>query len=330
MPLYAGGMVSPPVLDNELLAVRAAELYYQENKTQDEIGALLHITRWKVGRLITQARESGIIRIEIVHPRARRLGMEHDVCAAYSLQAAIVVPRDGDPTAVQERVAAAAADYMVSMRPRTHVLGVSWGKTLHAVAKALPKAWTPGVTVVQVNGGVSHSASPGLASATATMFANKSDGDVILLPTPAILERQETKEAIESDRTIRAVLDRAGQADTYLFSAGPATDISIHVQSGYIDRAEVNHLQRRGAVGDVLGRYITAGGDIADPALDSRTLGLSLGSLRNAARSIAVVAGEDKHPVALAIAAHALATVMIMDEDTATYLLTHHQKDTTL
>jgi deoxyribonucleoside regulator len=52
-------MSGKTVLDNELLAVRAAELYYQENKTQDEIGAILHITRWKVGRLITQAREQG-------------------------------------------------------------------------------------------------------------------------------------------------------------------------------------------------------------------------------------------------------------------------------
>ena len=42
--------------DDELLSVRVAELYYDENKTQDEIGALLHVSRWKVGRLLTQAR----------------------------------------------------------------------------------------------------------------------------------------------------------------------------------------------------------------------------------------------------------------------------------
>ena len=59
--------------DEELLSVRVAELYYDENKTQDEVGALLKISRWKVGRLLTQARERGIVRIEIVHPRARRL-----------------------------------------------------------------------------------------------------------------------------------------------------------------------------------------------------------------------------------------------------------------
>src|SRR5690606_25073840 len=72
--------------DNELLMVRAAELYYDDNKTQDEIGALLGITRWKVGRLLTQARQSGIVRIDIVHPRARRLGLERDLSAQLGLK----------------------------------------------------------------------------------------------------------------------------------------------------------------------------------------------------------------------------------------------------
>ena len=36
---------------DELLSIRAAELYYEENKTQDEIGQALRLTRWKVGRL---------------------------------------------------------------------------------------------------------------------------------------------------------------------------------------------------------------------------------------------------------------------------------------
>ena len=59
------------IAEEEMLAVRAAELYYDENKTQDEIGSLLNLTRWKVGRLLSEARERGIVRFEIVHPRAR-------------------------------------------------------------------------------------------------------------------------------------------------------------------------------------------------------------------------------------------------------------------
>ena len=61
--LYAGDMPTRSPVDADLLAVRAAELYYKEDKTQDEIGSLLGITRWKVGRLLTEAKARGIIRI---------------------------------------------------------------------------------------------------------------------------------------------------------------------------------------------------------------------------------------------------------------------------
>lgn len=307
--------------DSEILAVRAAELYYEENKTQDEIGAILRITRWKVGRLLASARDKGIIRIEIVHPKARRLTMEHELVDRFGLEAAIVVPTEDEDLSLTERVAMAGADYLVSMRPRTHVLGVSWGKTLSEVAKALPQGWSSPVHVVQVNGGVSHSASPGQAAATATQIAHKSDGTVTLLPTPAILERVETKRAIESDRAVSEVLQRAHNADTYLFSAGPATEVSIHVQSGYIDRTDIKRLQSLGAVGDVLGRYITPDASIADPDLDERTLGLSLRELQSAKRRIAVLAGQEKHPVAKAIVTNRLATTLVTDEETARFLL---------
>src|SRR5690554_7517802 len=102
--------------DNELLMVRAAELYYDDNKTQDEIGALLGITRWKVGRLLTQARQTGIVRIDIVHPSARRLGLERELCARFGLKDAVVIPAP-DAKDLNANVARAAADYLTALLP---------------------------------------------------------------------------------------------------------------------------------------------------------------------------------------------------------------------
>ena len=76
---------------DELLSIRAAELYYEEDKTQDEIGSILALTRWKVGRLLAQAKASGFVRIEIVHPRARRLPLERRLRETCGLTDAIVV-----------------------------------------------------------------------------------------------------------------------------------------------------------------------------------------------------------------------------------------------
>ncbi len=305
----------------ELLAVRAAELYYEENKTQDEIGAILRVTRWKVGRLLSQARERGIIRIEIVHPRARRLALERELSARFGLKDAVVVPAPVDEVELQARVSEAAADYLVSHRPIPRLLGVSWGRTLHQVAEALPVGWSTGVNVVQLNGGVSLSKRPGTAASTAVMIAQKAGGQATLLPTPAILERLETKKAIEGDRTVSGVIQMARGASAYLYSAGPADVTSVHVDSGYLTTDDIERLVERGAVGDVIGRYITADGTIADPELDARTLGLGLEELRSAATAILVVGGESKHPVAHALVTHGLCSVLVTDEHTARALL---------
>lgn len=308
-------------MDDELLSVRVAELYYDENKTQDEIGALLGISRWKAGRLLTQARERGIVRIEIVHPRARRLTTERDLRDRFGLADAVVVPTPEIAAAVHGRVAQAAADYLTSLRPVPRVLGVSWGRTLTEVADRLPDGWSNGVTVVQINGGVSLNRRPGTAATLASTIAQKGRGHVLLLPSPAILERLETKRAIESDRTVAEVLARGAGANAYLFSAGVGDEKSALVESGYLQPEDVAELARKGAIGDVVGRYIDANGNIVDPALDERTVGISLDRLRAASTSIFVIAGDAKHDIARAVVMSGLCTVLITDESTARALL---------
>lgn len=306
-------------MDDDLLTVRVAELYYDEAKTQDEIGALLKISRWKVGRLLTHARETGVVRIEIVHPRARRLGLEREVVERFGLSDAVIVPVDED--AELERVAQAAADHLTALRPVPRTLGVSWGRTLTAVADALPEGWANGVSVVQLNGGVSLNRRSGGAASLAMTIAQRAGGQAALLPSPAILERVETKQAIEADRTVAGILEQATEAQTYLYSAGPADATSAHVENGYLTAADVEELARRGAVGDVLGRYIDADGNVVDPQLDARTVGVDLDRLRGAERTIFVTAGSAKHDIARTVVTSGLCTVLVTDETTARALL---------
>ncbi len=293
-------------MDEELLAVRVAQLYYEQDKTQDEIGSQLGISRFKAGRMLTQARESGIVRIEVVHPRARLAPLERRLVDRFALTDAVIV-RDGVPQA--------AADYLAQLQPRT--LGVSWGRTLDAIAERLPAGWTAGVTVVQINGAMSPR---GASDATATI-AQRGAGSAVLLPSPAILEQVETKRAIEADRTVADVLALAGTASAYLYSAGVADATSVLVDSGYLTAGDVAELVRRGAVGDVVGRYIDSAGNIVDPDLDARTVGLGLDQLRSATTAIFAVAGSAKHGVARAVVTSGLCSVLVSDEATAHALL---------
>ena len=313
---------------DELLSIRAAELYYEENKTQDEIGSILRLTRWKVGRLLAQAKASGFIRIEIVHPRARRLPVERRLREVTGLTDAIVVSSAGvsGDDELQSRTAQAAADYLTSLRPIPRTLGISWGRTLHDVSLHLKQGWAPGVNVVQINGGVSLNKRAGTAATTAVTIAQKAQGAATLLPSPAILERLETKQAIEADRAVAAVLEMGTSASAYLYSAGQADENSALVDSGYLTTDQVSELVRKGAVGDIVGRYIDSNGNIVDPELDERTVGIQLEQLRRAKTAIAVIAGSSKHAVAQAIVRSGLCSVLVTDEETANAILNDHNR----
>lgn len=309
-------------LDYEDLLLRVAEMYYEGEQTQEQIGRRLHLTRWKVGRLLSEARTAGIVRIEIVHPRHRRHADERAVIERYGLRDAVVVPGDVDgDVELRDRVAAAAARYLADLSPPPRTLGVSWGRTLDAVAAQIQPGWTRGVHVVQVNGGLSRTRRATSASDMASRLAHHGGGTVTPLSVPAIVEKDATREALEGDRSVAGVLELARHCGAFLFSPGALAHDSVLVESGYLSSADVDGIAAAGGVGDVVGRFIDGEGGVVRDELDRRTLGVTLSDLRAGPWSIAVVAGAAKHRVCRAVVASRICNVLITDHHTAAHLL---------
>ncbi|MGU3500332.1 sugar-binding transcriptional regulator [Mycobacterium sp. C31M] len=313
-------MARPTEADHTELMLHVAQSYYEQGRTQEDIGRELHLTRWKIGRLLDEAREVGIVQIKIVHPQARRTPLEVTMRSEFGLREAIVVPGPDTPGS-DHHIAAAAAGYLKANAEWITTLAVSWGNTLQHIAAVLPAGWTSGIEVIQANGGVSRSVRPTTAANIATSIAHSGNGRATLLPVPAIVERIETRDALYTEGFVGDVLTGARKADALLFSLGAPGPTSVLVESGAITPDELRELEDAGACGDVLAHYLTADGTIAHPGIDSRTVGLGLDDVRNASCAIAVAAGPAKVPVVRAALRSGLCTVLITDEPTATAVL---------
>ena len=302
------------------LLVQVAKMYFQLDRTQSDIAQSLGLTRWQVGRLLAEARETGVVRIEIA-PRANRLAdLESTLQRRWRLRDAVVVPGSGDAAADAQAVAQAAAAWLAGLADKPALIGVSWGRTMAAVARALPQGWNPGVQVVLVNGATAlRLTSPGVGT-VAESIAQTAGGQATLFPAPAILGRAETRAALEADPVIAAALDLARRASLVAFGMGAMAD-SVLASSGYVSDADIARLVAAGAVGDILGRFLDAQGRIVDPALDARTLGLRPESLGQRRHALGVVSGPAKHAIALAALRARLVTVLVTDEATARHLL---------
>ncbi|MGD0639552.1 MAG: sugar-binding transcriptional regulator [Roseiarcus sp.] len=309
----------------EQLMVQVAKLYYDLEKTQTEIAAEVGLTRWQVSRLIREAREAGIVRIEIVPRSQRRPDLESQLQKVFALRDAVVVPSglSDDEGISLESVAQAAGQYLAGINPKISLIGVSWGRTMAAVAHWLPPSWNDGVHVVLVNGATNVRSSSQQTNIVAERFAQAGNGTATLLPVPAIVGRKGTREVLEQDPIIANVLELAEQAPVVCFSVGALSHRSVLVESGYLDEADIDRLGARGAVGDILGHFIDGRGKIADPELDARTLGLRPELLRGKERAIAVSAGRAKHAILLTCIKARYVNVLVTDEATAVYLLEH-------
>lgn len=315
-------MSAPGEKSHVELMLQVAQHYYEQGRTQEDIGRELHLTRWKVGRLLDEAREVGIVQIRIVHPQARRTQLEIAMRREFGLRECIVVPGPETP-GTDTHIAAAAAAYLQANASGISTLAVSWGNTLQHIAAVLPAGWTSGIEVIQANGGVSRSVRPTTAANIATSIAHSGNGRATLLPVPAIVERIETRDALYAEGFVGDVLTGARQADALLFSLGAPGPTSVLVESGAVTPAELRELEERGACGDILAHYLTVDGEIAHPDIDSRTVGLGLDDVRNATCAIAVAAGPNKVPVVGAAVRSGLCSVLITDEPTVHAVLAH-------
>ena len=310
----------------EHLMVQIARMTYQQDLTLTQIAAETGLNRWQVSRLLAEARDQGIVRIEIVPRTLRHPELESRLSRAFGLRDAVVVPGPAGQGA--ESVAQAAAQYLAAMKPGPALIGpaligVSWGRTMAAVAHWLAPDWAAGVTVVQINGTVAPAPNAAYRYDVAETFARKGRGRMVPLPVPAIVGASLTREVLEQDRIVIDVLALARTAPVLVFSLGAAGPDSALLHSGNVTGAEMSALLRAGAVGDVLGRFIDRDGRIADPALDARTIGLDLPDLRAAGRTIAVTAGAAKHLVTLGALRAGLANILVTDEATAIFALEH-------
>jgi deoxyribonucleoside regulator len=103
----------------ELLMIQAAKRYYDLNMTIGELSVELGLTRWQARRLLNDARESGIVRIEIVPRTARSPDLESRLQRVFGLREAVVVRGqiDDDEALALDGVAQAAAQFIASIGP---------------------------------------------------------------------------------------------------------------------------------------------------------------------------------------------------------------------
>jgi len=269
-------------MSNDVLA-HVARLYFVRDLTKQEIARRLGISRFKVARLLEEARAQGVVRFEIREPVPVADSLAAELEARYGLDLALVVDTGSIPRA--------AAGLLSDLLDGEDVLGVAWGATVAATVEELP-VLTTGTPVVQVCGAV-----PGLEAGTgptevALELAAKTGGPVHALPAPAFAGYAARDELLAND-VVRPTVELFDRVTLVLVGIGA-----------------------RGDGGHVLVHVFDGDGAIVDSDLADRAIALPLERLR-AARVVAVAGGHDKAAAVRGALRARLVDVLVTDEECA-------------
>lgn len=303
----------------DAFAIPVARLYYYQGLTTEAIAAELGLSRPRVSRLLSFARRSGLVEIQVHDPVEQRQELERRIQQRYGIASAkvISVPRNSQAEQWLDRVAAHAASHLNSLIRSEMVVGIGWGKTLHAVSRRLSPKNCTGVDVVQLNGfGDPGSTGNHHASEIYSRFAENYGARTHLFPVPAFFDCPETKRAMWRERSVRRHIELAAQADLLVFSVGAALSRSPNGLAADGAAAQCEKL-----VGSIATAFFRADGTYADVPLNSQTSGPDLALLRKAKHSLCIVSGLEKAVGLHAALRSKFMTELIVDEPTARAVL---------
>lgn len=311
------------VARRELLA-SVASMYYLEGMDQSAVATAVGLSRSTVSRMITEARQSGVVRIEVEHPLPRDPDLEERLAASFAVRALVVAdPVAGVTTPAVQRVGALAAHHLLGALPAGGTLAISWGEAVAAVAAALPVETSRRVRVVQMIGasGTPRPAIDGPELAQA--FAQRLGGRHRTLNAPLVVDDAALARALAAQRPVAEVLAEAAGADVALVGLGAMDPgVSSLLRAGYVTREDLERCAAAGIVGDVAGHMLDATGRVVLSDLGSRTVGLDEASLRAVPQLVALAHGPLKVAVVLAALRSGLVDVLVSDAATVRAVLT--------
>jgi DNA-binding transcriptional regulator LsrR (DeoR family) len=302
------------VVRDGALIVTAAHLYYVEDRSQEEVAKQLGVSRSTVSRLLAEARQTGIVRIEVTaQPPVD--GLEEELAQQLGLERVYVAhgtAAPDDPGAVlASEVGQALLDSNLSAGD---ALLVSWGRATWSVSHAdLPKI--PGVVVVPALGGLNEEQPWVQTNEIARRIAARLEGSVLLLHAPAVPSAA-LRDSLLTDESIRAALTRWDDAAAALVGIGAWSQAQPEPPS----LLSMDAKTLRASAGDVAGRLFDAEGAPIPYATEPRLLGISREQLARVQRRIGVAVGTQKVEAIVAAARSGLVNVLVTDMITASAL----------
>lgn len=252
-------------------AARAGWLYYVAGNTQDDIAKKLGVSRQSAQRLVALSVSEGLIKVRLDHPIARCMELSLRIKDRFRLAACEVVPSDpNDPNSIIGLAQAGANELERYLKSdQSKVLALGTGRTLRACVDELPPMDCSQHKIVSL---VGNMMADGSASAydVVIRMSDRVKTKHFPMPLPLLSKSAKEKDILHSLGHVATILELAKQADVTIVGIGHVAENSPIFLDGFVNRNELEVLDKAGAVGEMIGWIYDQQGNLVKGAVNNR------------------------------------------------------------
>jgi len=281
-----------------VLTASVARRYYLDGRSKIEIAEEFSLSRFKVARLLDDARSSGLVRIEIGHPGVVDVELSARLMEALGLTHCVVTDTPDDhPASLREHLGAAAAELLSEIVTADDVLGLSWARSVSAMAGAL-RVLAP-VPVVQLTGALARPGTDDSSIELVREVARVAGGPAYFFYAPMAVPDPATAKALRGQPEVARAFALIGSVTKAMAGVGAwePEQSTLFEATGDDERVQ---LGRQGVCAEVSGVLIDAEGEPARAALSERMIGITAAQMRAVPEVIGIVYGLAKTRAVLA------------------------------
>lgn len=302
---------------NQLYQV--AKLYYEKDKTQQEIADELGVSRIMISRALKSCIDRGIVEIKINYKNAY-YDLEQEVKHKFNLAKVRICPSDEEDK-VNLAIANKLGEELGELIMNDTYVGVGWGNTLSLLHPE--KTSLPNVTFVPLLGGYGNYSYSGHSNQVSANLSECFEAKSLVLNCPAIAVDLDMKKAFLSSFSIQNIFKVYSKLDSAIISLGNPSDSSATIYSSrYFNQQDIDEFSKEKITCDIVSSiYFNNKGEAVDLEVLDRTIGISAKDLRKIPNLIVACGGKKKRETLYFAIKDGIINTLITDEESAKYLL---------
>ncbi len=307
-------------ITHEELLVHIAQDYYYNHLSISEVARKYQTSRYLITKYLQRALKNNVVTIQIHSPYARNFQLETKFKYLFKIPHIAILRTNNETNSTETNIVEYASQRLQLLIDQSHIIGVTWGNTLHEVIDHFNNELQEDLVFTQFMGENMKYNSQAGTTRMVENAASHFEAKYITLPAPLYIVNDKIRKLLPQEPAFKQVMSTASKMDLIFCGIGTVSSIDSIPTWHKFKKKIFPGVKTDQIAGMLFGRPYDINGNFLLPKKDT-VMGITLNQILSTSRRFGVIKSKFKTYSALGALRGKLLTDIVMDEGIAQRIL---------